>query len=121
MEKPFAQIHQDFVAAIADLWWVSETDAPWTVEVWSDLTPLTTQTAQTVMPDLFFAAAIAIQDWYCEAEITEAKRYQTLVELLQQHCTNCQVYRVGQVEVEIYVVGQISDHWIVLKTRSVET
>lgn len=126
MSTTLAQLQQEFTAAIQDLWWVSETDAPWTVDVWSDLTSLAATEAKTIELDSFFAPAIQIQDGYCEAEMAEVKRYQTLLQLLQQHCTHCQVYRVGHIEIDIYVVGQINAPeidapWIVLNTKAVET
>jgi Nuclease A inhibitor-like protein len=62
------------------------------------------------------------QSWHSAAEAATAKRYQALIPLLNAELTNLQVFRVGAVNVEIYVIGQArSGDWLCLQTRAVET
>ena len=54
--------------------------------------------------------------------MAECKRYQALVNLLKTHLTDIKVYRVGEVEVNCYILGQTESGNIAgLSTISVET
>lgn len=56
------------------------------------------------------------------AEPAGAARYQQLVRVLQANLTDVKVYRVGQVNIPVYVVGRSPDgNWLGLSTRVVET
>ncbi|MEL7246133.1 MAG: nuclease A inhibitor family protein, partial [Cyanobacteria bacterium J06573_2] len=51
-----------------------------------------------------------------------AKKYQALVETLKQNLDNIQVYKIGEVEIDVYIVGQLkSGDWVGLSTKAVET
>ncbi|MGK7950260.1 MAG: nuclease A inhibitor family protein [Xenococcaceae cyanobacterium] len=72
--------------------------------------------------DRFFARVTEEKDWYEEEEIAECKRYRELVKLLKTHLTDIKVYRVGEVEVNCYVLGQTESGSIAgLSTMMVET
>lgn len=107
-------------ATIDGLWWMSEADAPWSLQVTETL-PEILQDQPKLELAPFFANAVEVQSWYGDEETAQAQKYQTLVELLQQRCSDLAVYRVGEVEVDIYVVGQLESDWIVLQTQAVET
>ena len=40
---------------------------------------------------------------------------------LQENITDIQVFRVGRVEIEVYIIGKTKDTWAGLKTRLVES
>jgi Nuclease A inhibitor-like protein len=130
-------------AAIADLFWISETDAPFDLIQWPDKTladnPLADNlldaaklrqwlglpediAAETCELESFFAIATQPQDWHGEEEKAIAKRYKALVKLLSTSLNQCQVFRFGTINIEIYIVGQTTDKlWLGLHTQAVET
>lgn len=121
--------------AIQNLLWISESDAPFEVVMWNqsidhlgDHTLLQlidrpeTTPVETVAIDQFFAPAIQIQDWQSEEDTAIVHQYQQLVDVLKQHLQNLRVYRVGEVELEIYILGTTqSGHTAGLVTKAVET
>jgi hypothetical protein len=122
-------------AAIAGLLWMSEIDAPLEVIHWpasvleltqERLLELThhppTALVQQVTVEEFFAGATADQDWFGEEERAIAQRYREVVALLKQSLTHLQGYRVGEVRLDLYIVGQTaSGNWVGLATQAVET
>ena len=116
------------------LLWMSETDAPFEVFHWEgQLSSLTDDqllerthhllgTAIEVIPfDDFFAASTQKQDWFDAEEEAVAARYQSLVSALKQHLSDLKVYRVGEIKIDLYVVGQTHVGIIGLATQAVET
>lgn len=130
---------QKIAEAVADLVWVSETDAPFDVVRWPDSFGESTQELihqdrvlqQVQLPpetpvemiDLeTFLAPTAPQPWHSEAEQAIAVRFQTLGNLLHDTLEEIQVFRCGEIELEIYIVGHtLEGHWIALHTSAVET
>jgi hypothetical protein len=110
---------QELTDLIEGLWWTSEADYPWILEV---LPEFNLDSAFEIVDfDQFFAIATQIKSWHGEREKLEVKRYQDLVTWLQENLTDLTVYRHGEIEVTIWVVGKIDSHWFVLKTTAVET
>jgi hypothetical protein len=124
--------------AIADLFWISETDAAFDLIQWPDKTLVDNALdASTVRQWLslpediavetcelksFFAIATEPQDWHGEEEKAIVKRYQALVKLMTSALNHCQVFRFGTINIEIYIVGQTTDKlWLGLHTQAVET
>jgi predicted peptidase len=120
--------------AAADLTWMSESDYPFEGFCWEDgcgcddrkLLQLAQEPEdaplETVDLDSFFEVATQPQDWHGEAESETVQKYQTLVSLIKQHLSKPKVYRVGSMEVRIYVVGQTPNGNLVgLKTTAIET
>lgn len=56
--------------------------------------------------DQLFSWAVQVQDWQEEDEKAEARRFQALVACLKTHFSDIAVYRVGRVELEVFVVGK---------------
>ena len=119
-----------------DLVWMSESDYPFNIFTWSsqELKEVNTQNllqktshsldapVKVVDMENFFQRATAEKDWYDDEEREIAKKYQALVETLQQNLDNIQVYKVGEVEIDVYIVGQLkTGDWIGLSTKTVET
>jgi len=70
----------------------------------------------------FFRVAAGEQEWKGEADIALAKRYQSLVRLLEENLTDVKVYRVGEINIGVYVVGRSAEgNWLGVSTQLVET
>ncbi len=80
-------------------------------------TPVVVQSVE----DLFRVAA-GEQEWKGASEIETARRYQALVGLLKGALEDARVYRVGEINVGVYVVGRSpAGSWLGVSTRVVET
>ncbi|WP_068818276.1 nuclease A inhibitor family protein [Phormidesmis priestleyi] len=118
-----------------DLLWISEIDSPFKVFQWENQSAkLTDQqilerthhsmdtALETVSFDEFFAAATQDQDWFGTEEKAVATKYRLLVDLLKQHLSDLKVYRVGEIRINLYVVGQMQTGEVIgLVTQAVET
>jgi hypothetical protein len=120
--------------AVAGLLYQSESDEPFEVFMWPDCprplrpedvlslaghppgTPVAQQTVEQ-----FFASATQEQSWYGDEERATARRYRDLLALLRQHLPDAQVFRVGKVEVTVYIVGHAEEQCVGVKTMAVET
>ena len=70
----------------------------------------------------FFRVAAAEQEWKGERERAEARRYQALARLLKENLADLRVWRVGAVNIAVFVFGRgDSGNWLGLSTRVVET
>jgi len=122
-------------ALTQDLLWMSETDAPFEIVHWQNqFNQLTNEqllkltghsddiSVEVIEVDDFFPAATIEQDWFGEEEKAIANRYQELVVVLKQHLNQLKVYRVGAINIDIYIVGETESGEIVgLATKAVET
>jgi hypothetical protein len=132
-DAPLERLCQRLRQATVDLLWMSESDYPFEVVTWergSELNP------QALFPEVtsdeiaveivtltdFFAPAIAIEDWYEAEELAQVDRYKELLHAIESNLTEVQVFRVGEIEITIYIVGKTADGDLVgLKTQAVET
>lgn len=116
------------------LLWLSESDYPFETVYWENLNCLdSSKLLQITDHDLstkvevkqleqFFQQATEAKDWYNTQEIAECQRYRALVNLLQTHLKEIQVYRVGEVEIDVYILGKTEFGSIAgLSTKVVET
>ena len=72
--------------------------------------------------DSFFGNYTSEQDWWGEEERATAGKFQALVAFLKGNLTDVKVYRVGDVEADVYVVGKTSSgEYAGVKTKIVET
>ena len=70
----------------------------------------------------FFGNYTQEQDWWGEEERATAKKFQALVAFLKENLKDVKVYRVGDVEADVYIVGQTaSGDYAGVKTKIVET
>jgi hypothetical protein len=119
-------------ATVADLWYPSETDSPLAVVVWPvDRLDEATVGAQlggqasSVEPrpvEEFFRPVVNNPFWQTSQGEHLAQRYGALEQLLKATLTDLQVYRVGRVEVTVYLMGHHpGGGYVGLKTTVVET
>ncbi|MGA7933716.1 MAG: nuclease A inhibitor family protein [Kovacikia sp.] len=111
----------------------SESDYPFTVFSWqvNTLTPEQVLTltghpkntsVQTVDFDKFFAQTTQEKDWYGPKEKAAVVKYQQLIKTLKDSLKDIQVYRVGDTELDVYIVGKTpTDNLAGLSTKVVET
>ncbi len=122
--------------AIANLDWMSEADYPFELRVWetSEPLPLTIEQMRVLVdasPELpiteidftvFFEPATRQEGWYGEEEVAIAQQYQRLTKLFQTELSHLQVFKVGQQELDIYVIGHTPDQTLMgIKTKAIET
>lgn len=120
--------------ATKGLLWLSESDYPFETVYWQDvksfdsskLLKLTNRDSSTPVKTKelkqFFGQAIEKQDWYNEEEKAECDRYRNLFDLLQTNLTDLQVYYLGEVEIEVFLLGKTESGSIAgLSTKVVET
>lgn len=102
--------------AVEGLLWLSESDYPWeTVYIENvdrietkllELTPSNSVTKIEIRElDTFFKRVTQAKD-EDEEELQESRRYQALVDLLKTHLRDIKVYRVGECEIKVYILGK---------------
>ncbi|PZO36084.1 MAG: nuclease [Pseudanabaena frigida] len=98
--------------------WESATLSPETI-LERSLQPLDTPIESVTLED-FFAPVVTDQDWYDDEDREIAQRFRDLQGLIAT-LENVQVFRVGTVEIDVYIVGAIGSDLVGLKTTVVET
>jgi hypothetical protein len=72
--------------------------------------------------DSFFKRLVEIKEWFGEEEKKMAKRFSELRDFLLQNLSDLRVFRIGKIEIDIYVVGISKSGKIMgFKTKAVET
>lgn len=124
--------------AVEGLLYMSESDEPFEVVSWpgggamdfamdeKKILKLTGQKPGTpveaVRVEVFFRELIKEQDWHGPEEKAEVKKYRGLLDVIKRHLTEPKVFRIGEVEVEIVIVGRTREGaWAGVKTKAVET
>jgi hypothetical protein len=70
----------------------------------------------------FWNSVTEINDWYGEEQIAKTKQFEKLKNTLFEHLENVQGFRVGEIEIDVYLFGNNSDGEIEgIKTMLVET
>jgi hypothetical protein len=118
-------------AASAGLLFMSESDYPFEVVRLDAITPAALRQASEEAADApvetqslenFFRVAVSEEDWRSVAERASAKKYQALVALLKDNLTDVKAYRVGSINIAVFIIGQSAEgNWLGLSTRVVET
>ena len=69
-----------------------------------------------------FKRLTKIQDWYGEEETAAVAKFVVLKELLEKNLRDLKVFRIGETELDIYVVGlDAEDNLLGIETKAVET
>lgn len=70
----------------------------------------------------FFAPLTEIQDWYGDEEKETTRKYTKLKQLLENNLRDLKCFKVGKVQLDIYVVGLDAENKLLgIKTKAVET
>lgn len=112
--------------ASAALLYPSETDAAFEVLTLETDTPQISQEhllPHTRRPKGAKVEEIPLADFFDElADADDAEQFEELRKTVQQQLRNLRVFRFGEVEVDVFIVGKtLSGKWAALKTKSVET
>ena len=114
-----------------DLLFPSESDYPLEPFIWESATlspetiltrshkPLDTA-IESITLEEFFAQVTADQDWYDDEDRAIAQRFRDLQAAIAT-LENVQVFKVGTVEIDVYIVGEIGPDLVGLKTTFIET
>ena len=128
-----AEIIDRLKQATKDLLWSSESDYPFEIVSWElgiELTPTdlfsniydTDLAVESITLTDLFEPVLTIEDWYEQSELDLVDRYTNLLDAINTNLVEVQVFRVGEVEIDIYIIGKTPTGDIVgLKTLSVET
>jgi len=122
--------------AVEGLLYMSESDEPFQVVHLRGDSPGGLKTAQvlalcgrkrgapvkSVAPAEFFKDLVQEQDWHGKEEKATVRRYRDLLRILREQLSEPKVFRVGQIQVDILIIGKTKDgQWAGIKTRAVET
>ncbi len=130
---PTAAIIDLFKQATTDLIWPSESDYPFEIVTWergvelipsalfNHLAPPNLAIEQITLAELF-APVLTVEDWYEADELAQVDRYTNLQHAIESNLTDVRVFRLGEIDIAIYIVGKTPDGDVVgLKTHVVET
>ena len=119
--------------ATRGLTFMSESDYPFEVFKWDAKEPtpefmrgLTKEAAdapvETTTLSNFFRVAASDAEWKNKELLAAAKKFRALQKLLEENLKDLKVYRVGSVNIPVYIVGRApSGRWLGVSTRVVET
>ena len=127
------RLMEELEEATRGLTFMSESDYPFEVFNWGAAEPtheflrgLTGEAAgvpvETTTPAKFFRVAVSEAEWKNAEQLTAARRFQKLLRLLERNLSDLRVYRVGAINIPVYVAGRgASGNWLGVSTRVVET
>ena len=114
--------------ASADLLYPSDSDEPFEAFTWGKangvLTPALVQKLARVGPKEAIKQ-IALGDFFknlTSDDCDDAEKYKALLQVVNEQLAGAKVFRFGDVEADIYLVGKTKEgEWAGLKTKTVET
>ena len=110
----------------------SESDYPFEVVVWEDVEltaekfleltnyPPATSIEQVEL-DYFFRNVATEKDWHDKIQKENVAKFQNLVKVVKGNLSEILVYRIGTIEVNVYIVGKTNDKIAGLATKVIET
>jgi hypothetical protein len=128
-------IIETLLQASAGLLMPSESEYPFESVYWSGQAKeeLTTQKllqltghpdnspVETVELDYLFQNVAQEKEWHDEVQKVNVSRFQNLVSTLDNNLSNIKVYRVGTINLDVYIVGRAGSDLAGLSTKVVET
>jgi hypothetical protein len=110
----------------------SESEYPFEVFTWKDmeLTPekvleLTNYPPATFVEqvdlDYFFRKVATEKDWHDKIQKENVAKFQNLIQVIKDNLAEIRVYRIGTIEVNVYIVGKTNDGLAGLATKVIET
>jgi len=134
VETPKVNLSEQIKSAAEGLWYMSETDAeifPFTGSKADSVTKETLlgqieKPAETPVEERefaqFFERLTSIKDWFGDEEKATAGKFAALQSLLEKNLRELKVFRVGQIQIDIYVVGLDAEGNLAgIQTKAVET
>ncbi len=127
------EIVEKLKEASTGLLMMSESDYPFEVVQWEGAAPATQEKilqltgsqnlpVEVVELDYFFRNCAFEQEWHNELQKKDVKRFQTLMQALKDNLSDISVYRVGQINIDAYIIGQTQDGDLAgVVTKLVET
>jgi hypothetical protein len=127
------EIVEKLKEASTGLLMMSESDYPFEVVQWEGAAPATQEKilqltdsqnlqVEVVELDYLFRNCAFEQEWHNELQKKDVKRYQTLMQTLKDNLSDISVYRVGQINIDAYIIGQTQNGDLAgLVTKLVET
>ncbi len=124
-------------AAAEELLFPSESDEPFEAFSWDLPTkeilnntqileylqlPKETEISQKTL-DNFFRNVTTPQEWHSDEDLDIVEKFQELAFTMRKNLNKIQVFLVGNIEIDAYIVGVTIDklHWAGLKTKVIET
>jgi hypothetical protein len=120
--------------AAEGLLYPSESDEPFQCFLWHDISTITPDTLLTkthnkpgtpleeISLERFFSGVMQEADWMDEHERREAQRFQALHDVLTDLLTDIRIFRIGAMDIDVYLVGRTpSGTYVGLQTKVVET
>ncbi|MFN8343581.1 MAG: nuclease A inhibitor family protein [Spirosomataceae bacterium] len=121
---------------LKDLWYPSESDEPieWVSFLGTVSPPLTVSdlefglgvspstVAEEISAEEFWSPVTTMEEWYGEDEKAQVEKFLEVKAVLETDFKKWQAFRVGQTEVDLYLLTQLNEkEWGGLKTMVVET
>ncbi|MBN3907258.1 MAG: nuclease A inhibitor family protein [Nostoc sp. NMS1] len=115
---------------------MSESEYPFEAFLWSNQAqePITAQKLleltghpqdspiEEVGLEYFFRNCAFEQEWHNELQKSDVKKFQTLVESLKENLKSIKVYRIGIINIDVYIIGKTLDEDLAgVSTKVVET
>lgn len=133
-EKIVNNFYETLEKMCEGLVYMSETDANFTVFVGNEVEAVTKEeilkqtkiSPNTLIEeksfDEFFAKLTKIQDWFATEQKQMAEKFSELEKLLRENLIGKKVFRIGKIQIDIYVVGlDVENKLVGVKTKAVET
>jgi len=77
---------------------------------------------QCVALEASFQRATRAQPYHTDQDRVSVERYQTLVRFMSGELADARVYRIGEIEVDLYAVGRsLEGEWLGVATKLIET
>lgn len=110
----------------------SESEYPFEVFIWKDveltlekileLTHYPPATSiEEVELDYFFRNVATDKDWHDKIQKENVAKFKNLVQVIKDNLAEIRVYRIGTIEVSVYIVGKTNDGVAGLATKVIET
>lgn len=127
------QLIEELRGATRGLMMMSESDYPFEVFKWGAEEPseeflrgLTGEAAdapvETRTAADFFRVAASEAEWKNAEQLADARKFKSLLGLLEANLKDLRVYRVGSINIPVYVTGRnAAGEWVGVSTRVVET
>jgi hypothetical protein len=71
--------------------------------------------------DYFFRNVATEKDWHDKIQKENVVKFQNLVQVIKNNLAEIRVYRIGTIEVNVYIVGKTNDGLAGLATKVIET